>query len=63
MSGLYKNNPRETRMRTFKILLAMAFVSGGLFALAAQPASAKDAPGKCGVGKFFDKKTGKCTSK
>jgi hypothetical protein len=50
-------------MRTLKVLLALAFVASGLVALTAEPASAKDAPGKCGVGKYFIKKTNKCGAK
>jgi hypothetical protein len=60
-------------MRTFKIALATAFVAASLSsfgsvvvsssAVAAEKKPAAAAPGKCGTGKFFDKKTKKCVAK
>lgn len=43
------------------MLVALA----GLFTITTLvlPVVAGDAPGKCGVGKYFDKKTKKCASK
>jgi hypothetical protein len=49
-------------MKTLKIALAAAFIVAGL-AGQISAASAKDAPGKCGAGKYFDVKKKKCTSK
>jgi uncharacterized low-complexity protein len=59
-------------MRSFKLALATAFVAVGLFSVGsvgtagialAKDKAPKAAPGKCGAGKFFDKKTKKCASK
>jgi hypothetical protein len=59
------------RLAKFALIAAFAFtatVAVGSFATSpaeAQAAAkpAKPAPGKCGVGKFFDKKTKKCAEK
>jgi hypothetical protein len=68
------HNSRETLMNFVKLALIAAFaftasVSVGSIVTSssaeAQAAAkpAKPAPGKCGVGNFFDKKTKKCAAK
>jgi hypothetical protein len=46
-------------MNAIKIALVAAFT----ITASASLVQAKDAPGKCGVNKFFDVKTKKCASK
>lgn len=50
-------------MRIVKLALAAAVAFASLAGAAEAAKKKKDAPGKCGVGKYYDVKKKKCTSK
>lgn len=53
-------------MRKFALVImavGFSFAVAGAPVMAASHKKAKDAPGKCGVMKYFDTKTKKCKSK
>lgn len=54
---------REYVMKRLAVALVTIAFAAGAFGVTAEAKKAKDAPGKCGVMKYFDTKTKKCKSK
>jgi hypothetical protein len=49
-------------MRKIALVVLMSLFAASSFTVVSMSALAKDAPGKCGTLKYFDKKSKKCVS-